>query len=590
MPTGVEVLVREWFDDSAQQIDVKSESPHGPVTAWNDDRRPLQSVTLRHRFVSLDPANLTSIESGWKHVVDLVDHPPGFTIETDPLFLMEATPEGYRRETAIRQPQVSGGRVKGGVETSYVTSIASLSSFLPKAKPVLRASSDVVTTTPGFDGRRLPIDASVMPTSMAWLKDGRLAFTSLKGHVWIASDTDNDGLVDQTTLFEEGLAAPFGLVVDGGSLIVAHKPEIIRLTDIDGDGRADKREVVAAGWGFNDNYHDWTSGLIRDDDGNLYAGLGSDYSQKTRPENQDRWRGGVIKIDPSGIVTPLGMSMRYPMGLAIDRNGNLFATDNQGVQNTFNEINHILPGKHYGVSSAHQPTDGLTHEAPALMVPHPWTRSVNSILFLPDDFPVASLRGHGIGCEYDSRFLIRFTTQNVNGTMQGASYRFSLPDQEAGGSNFIGPICSAISPNGEIFIGSIWDSGWQGGLNTGGISRLMPTKDGLPNGIREVTALPDGFEVEFFDTVDVAAAADLGSWSLQGYTRKWGGGYATPDSGRFTVNIQKATVLNNGKRVRLTVDPLKAEHLYDISIKGKLADSQKLWPSEAHYSMKVIPK
>ena len=590
LPSGVEIFVREWFDDAENKAEVKPAAPHDSVTAWNDDRRPLQSVTLRHRFVSLDAANLDSAESGWKHVVDLIDLPSEFTIETDPAFLLEPAPKAYRRETTIRQPQLSGGRVKGGVETSYITSTASPSPFLPKAKPVLKATSDLVTSTPGFDGQRLPINAAVMPTSMAWLKDGRLVFTSLKGHVWIASDTDSDGLADQTTLFEEGLAAPFGIVVDSNSLIVAHKPEIVRLTDTDNDGRADEREVIAAGWGFNDNYHDWTAGLIRDKEGNLYAGLGSDYSQKNRPKNQDRWRGGVIKIDPSGIVTPLGMSMRYPMGLAMDRDGNLFATDNQGVQNTFNEINHILPGKHYGVPSAHQPTDGLKHEAPALMVPHPWTRSVNSILFLPDDFPVASLQGHGIGCEYDSRFLIRFTTQNVNGTMQGASYRFSLPDQEAGRSNFIGPISSAISPNGEIFIGSIWDSGWQGGQNTGGITRLVPSGDGLPNGIRELTVVKSGFEVEFFQPVDIDAAADTNSWSLQAYTRKWGGGYATPDSGRHAVKVSSVKVSEDGKRVHLSISQLQPGFLYDVSIDGKLAASEKLWPSEAHYSMKVVPQ
>ena len=178
-----------------------------------------------------------------------------------------------------------------------------------------------------------------------------------------------------------------------------------------------------------------------------------------------------------------------------------------------------IAGKHYGVPSAHQPTDGLQHEAPALMVPHPWTRSVNSILFLPDTFAVKELRGHGIGCEYDSRFLIRFTIQNVGGILQGASYRFSLPEQEAGGSNFIGPICSAVSPKGELYIGSIWDSGWQGGLNTGGITKLIPdmgpTSGERVNGIQELTATPTGFEVTFFRPVDTAAATDPASWYIQ---------------------------------------------------------------------------
>ena len=229
-------------------------------------------------------------------------------------------------------------------------------------------------------------------------------------------------------------------------------------------------------------------------------------------------------------------------------------------------------------------------EGPALAIPHPWTRSVNSILFLPEDFPVAGLRGHGIGCEYDSRFLMRFTIQDVDGTLQGASYYFSRPNQEAGGSNFIGPICSAAAPDGALVIGSIWDSGWQGGQNNGGITRLMPSETGLPNGIRELTATATGFDVEFFEPIDATAAIDEASWSLQAYTREWGGGYATPDSGRHSVSTKRIEVLDGGKRVRLYVDDLKPGYLYEVSIVGALAKSEELWPLAGHYSMKVVPE
>jgi hypothetical protein len=224
------------------------------------------------------------------------------------------------------------------------------------------------------------------------------------------------------------------------------------------------------------------------------------------------------------------------------------------------------------------------------MIPHPWVRSVNSILFLPEDFAVAELRGHGIGCEYDNQMLIRFTVQDVGGTLQGASYNFSRPNQGGGGHNFIGPICSAVSPDGAIYIGSIWDSGWQGGQNNGGITRLDPAADGLPNGIREVKATPGGFEVTFFKPVDRSAAVDPASWSVQAYTRVWGGSYATPDSGRHTLEAGDVQISSDGLRVRFDVEQLRSGYMYDISVAGELAASQELWPTEAHYSMKVVPK
>lgn len=594
---GVEITAAWHFFPSSASETQQPQEPHFAKTTWETRATEIEKVVTVHRFEQ----HQNSFGNGWKHTVTLQTAPPNASI-SGYLSVFRSLPEYKQTGSGV---EVSpGGWSQSRIGTGESVSIISTAKQrMPPTgpsvtQPITTSIAAAVTSTPGFDGVRLPIDTSVMPTSMAWLPDGRLAFTSLKGHVWIAQSTPQDTGDSNTTaasmsltLFEEGLAAPFGILADGDSIIVAHKPEILRLRDTNDDGKADTREVIASGWGFNDNYHDWTGGIARDEDGNIYAGLGSDYSQKNRPKNEDRWRGGIVKIDPSGIVTPMGMSMRYPMGVAIDHQGHLFATDNQGVQNTFNEINHIIPGKHYGVPSTHQPTDGLVHESPAIMVPHPWTRSVNSILFLPDDFPVAALRGHGIGCEYDSRFLIRFTVQNVDGVLQGASYRFSRPnlDEEAGKSNFIGPISSAVSPKGEIFIGSIWDSGWQGGRNTGGITKLTASLEGLPNGIRELTAIADGFVVEFFEPVS-QKIAEASSWSIQGLTRKWGGGYATPDSGQYTLQPSSLKLDSKGRRLTISVDNLKAGYLYSLTIEDSVAAAENLWPAEAHYSMKVVPK
>ena len=598
LPDGVEITVAWHFLPSIAAASQQQHEPHFSKTVWEARATEIERLVTVHRF---QQHQLPTGANGWKQSMTLQIAPRNAVIRGC-LSMFRSLPDYKRTGGSVEVSR--GGWSEQRIGTGQSISVTSTAkqripaANSPVTQPISTSAPANVTSTPGFDGVRLPIDTSVMPTSMTWLPDGRFAFTSLKGHVWIANAEPQESVAASAkteplsvTLFEEGLAAPFGILADGDSIIVAHKPEILRLRDTDGDGRADTREVVASGWGFNDNYHDWTGGIVRGENGNIYAGLGSDYSQKNRPKNQDRWRGGVVKIDPSGIVTPMGMSMRYPMGLAIDNRGRLFATDNQGVQNTFNEINHIIPGRHYGVPSTHQPVDGLSHESPAIMVPHPWTRSVNSILFLPDTFPVEALRGHGIGCEYDSRFLIRFTVQDVDGVLQGASYRFSLPnlDAEAGTSNFIGPISSAVSPKGEIFIGSIWDSGWQGGRNTGGITKLTASLDGLPNGIRELTATANGFVVEFFEPMP-QKIAEASSWSIQGLTRKWGGGYATPDSGQHTLQPRRLKLDSQRRRLTISVDNLKAGYLYSLTIDDAVAAAENLWPAEAHYSMKVVPK
>lgn len=454
-------------------------------------------------------------------------------------------------------------------------------------KPDTSPMPTPVSSVPGYDGVTLPLPGSIMPTAMTILRDGTLAFTSLKGHVYLAKDTDGDGLQDSLQLFEEGLAAPYGILEDGDSLIVSQKPELIRLRDTDGDGRADQRSVFATGWGFNDNYHDWTCGIVRDSKGNLYAGLGSNYGQPKRPKEYSLWRGSVVKVSPEGQVTPFSSAFRYPTGLAIDSQDRLFASDNQGVQNCFNEINHLREGLHFGVPNYHDRELKVDHHPPAVQVPHPWVRSVNGIQILPDSYKVKSLAGHGIGAEYEEKLLVRFTYHEVDGDLQGAVYYLSKPKWKLD-ETFLGPLCVTTAPSGDIYVGSIFDSGWLGGSNTGSIVRLRPNGK-LPNGIHEIRGVPEGFEIRFHHPVDKGEAARADNYSISGYTRVWGGSYSTPDSGRYPAKIQSIRVADDGRSVRIAVDQLKAGFVYDVNCRLR-SGGDTLWPDTGHYTMTKVPK
>ena len=456
-----------------------------------------------------------------------------------------------------------------------------------KLKPLPPANAHEITSMPGFRGVQLPVSTKIMPTAMTVLDDGRLAFASLEGHVYIAEDTDGDGVEDELTMFEEGLSAPYGIIQDGDSLLVSHKPEILRLRDTDGDGRADERTVFSAGWGFNDNYHDWTCGIAKDAKGNFYVGLGSDYAQLDRPEEVSRWRGKVLQISPDGTPRPFAHAFRYPTGIAIDSKGNIFATDNQGVQNTFNELNHLRDGFHFGVPKNHEQSLKVDAHPPAIQIPHPWTRSINGLTFLPESYPQQGIAGHGVGCEFNGKHLIRFTHHEVDGILQGATYFLSKPDFPDADANFLGPLSITTAPNGDIYIGSIHDSGWLGGQNTGSIVRLTPSGN-LPNGIKEIQATNNGFEIRFQKPVDRSAATNPENYSLSGYTREWKGGYATEDSGRFQPKVETATLSADGTSIRLKTSELKTGFVYEINCRLK-ENAASLWPATGHYTLHRIP-
>jgi hypothetical protein len=235
-----------------------------------------------------------------------------------------------------------------------------------------------------------------------------------------------------------------------------------------------------------------------------------------------------------------------------------------------------------------------------VQIPHPWTRSVNGIFFLPvpaetqgdpppdDSDPVAVFAGQGIGCEYNGRFLIRFTTQEVDGQLQGAVYQFTETTWDDEAHSFVGPICGGVSPDGDIYIGSIFDSGWLGGRNTGEIVRLHPNGS-LPNGIKEVRAVPDGFQIEFIRPVDPAQAADAARYAVTGYTRIWEGAYATPDSGRYEASIRAVEVTESGRQVQLSVDDLREGFVYELTCNLQQATGDSLQPRQATYTMNRVP-
>ena len=196
------------------------------------------------------------------------------------------------------------------------------------------------------------------------------------------------------------------------------------------------------------------------------------------------------------------------------------------------------------------------------------------------------------------------SVQDVDGAVQGAVYPFSRPMAASAplsadaakrpmpqdSSSFIGPICLAISPGGEIYVGGFQDGGWAGGLNMGDIVKLTPVGP-LPNGIREIRATPRGFDIDFFHPVDPRLATQTSEYKISGYTHVWKGDYATPDSGHHTGDVKSAELGDNKRQVSLVVGGVKPGHVYDVSV-GEigLGDIQTLWPATGHYTLHRIPK
>ncbi len=481
----------------------------------------------------------------------------------------------------------------------------------PAAAPPPRVKIDVV---PGFDGVQLPLPPAEMPTGLAWKRDGTLVVASLKGRVFTAADSDGDGFEDRLTPISRDLATPYGLATaeeSGRPVIdVVDKTAVVRLYDDDGDGYCERSAVVADGWGHTDDYHDWAVGLPRIAGGGYYVALPC--QQDDREPLKAHLRGHALRLLPRAPTVddprrfrldPLCGGLRFPMGLAVDRAGALFATDNQGHYNPFNELNHLQADRRYGFINKRELQPGFAPavESPAVELPHPWSRSVNGICFLstPEEPRAAEaagdrrgawfgpFEGHLIGCEYNHRSLVRMTLERIDGTYQGAAFPFSLPPA-VGAATFEGPTVCEVSPRGDLYVGNMHDSGWGGGRNVGSIVRLRPNGRWAA-GLADVRARPDGFEIEFTQPMDRAAVGDPRRYRIERFRRVSTPQYGGDDVDRATVAVRRVAAAPDGRSVRLFVDRLHAGFVYEFHVADLAKSGETFFPDEAYYTMKRVP-
>ncbi|HIA19663.1 MAG TPA: hypothetical protein EYN70_09660 [Planctomycetaceae bacterium] len=381
---------------------------------------------------------------------------------------------------------------------------------------------------------------------------------------------------------------------------------LLRLFDDNHDGHADRVVMLASGWGHTADYHDWAIGLPRDKEGNYY--IATACQQDSRSAAAAYLRGKVIKLVPRSptVENPQHFRLekltgghRFPTGIARNRQGQLFVTDNQGNYNPFNELNHVVAGLRFGFLNKFERREGFAPPltAPAIDIPHPWTRSVNGICFLETPAKLLAqgsgsrfgpFEGHLVGCEYDTRRLVRMSLQQVGKTIQGAVYPFSL-DLVGEQETFTGPLSCAVSPRGELYVGCIRDSGWGGGNNIGSLVQVRYNAKQLPAGIAEVRATGAGFEILFTRPIDRKRAADLENYALISYTRVSTPAYGGTDQQRRVEKPVEIVVADDGMSVKLLLRQLREGFVYEFRLKNLAMSKQLFHPAEAYYTLRTIP-
>jgi len=465
------------------------------------------------------------------------------------------------------------------------------------------------------------------------LPDGRIAVCTRRGDVWIVENpTMQNGTTPEYQLFASGLHEPLGLIWHEGSLYAAQRGELTKLTDKNGDDKADVYETVYA-WPLSGHYHEYSFGPKLAPDGSFFVTCNVAFGDEEwwRGESRVPWRGWTLKIHPDGTLEPWATGMRSPCGLGMI-DGEFFYDDNQGDWQGSGGIFHLTKGSFTGhpaglrwTNLSNSPVKLTTEQLyakvdqrqikkegqyikpeniidekdpaflfqvknafpetrlPAVWLPHGVLGISNAELikdetggkFGPFDGQIF------VGDQGQSK-VVRVVMEKVKGEYQGVAFEFRSGFQS-------GVLRMNWGHDGSMYAG-LTNRGWgSAGTSSAGLQRLLWTGK-TPMEMKTVKAMPDGFEIEFTLPVDAKTAEVLDSYAGRSYIYKYHPVYGSPTVNEEKLNIKGIKVSSDGMKVRVVTDNMRQYYLHEINVGGiRSTTGLPVLHSTAYYTLNNIP-
>jgi len=436
------------------------------------------------------------------------------------------------------------------------------------------------------------------------MPNGQLAVATRRGEIYLIDKPFANPPADiEFKRFASGLHEVLGLSHHNGWLFATQRCELSRLRDLDDDGRADVFETVCDGWEISGDYHEYAFGTPPDKDGNIWIVL-----CLTGSFNSDvPYRGWCVRVTPDGEMIPTCSGIRSPGGIAMNADGDVFYTDNQGPWNGTCSLKHLKPGSfqgHPGGNRWYQQTRAI---GPAPREPASGSRMMIETAKIPELEPPAvyfpykkmGQSASGIACDTtsgkfgpfegqlfvgDQTFstVMRVCLEQVDGHYQGACFPFK--------SGFGSGSLSLRLTDGGMFVGGT-NRGWGSrGNKPFALDRLEWTGK-IPFEVHEMKAKPDGFELTFTRPVDVETASDLNSYAMQTYTYIYQSSYGSPEVDQTTPTIKSVRVATDQRSVRLEVEGLQTGHVHELHMEGlRSTTGAPLLHDVGYYTLNYLPR
>lgn len=458
----------------------------------------------------------------------------------------------------------------------------------------------------------LPAELRGGISAVTFTPAGSLVLTTRRGEIWIRSP---DGPAWRR--FATGLHEPMGVIADSDSaMYVAHRPELLRVADTDGDGRADTFDVLGSDWGLTSNYHEFFFGLVRDRGGNFYGAVSLDSAADKTPMPRTRgtrnltpaaekaghasevpYRGWVVQITPEGRTVPLASGFRQPNGVGLSPEGELFVTDNQGDYKPSCGLLHVAAGDFHGHAESLKwepgfrpgslTPDGLwrRYKGPAVVFPH-------GVMGVSSGEPVWDVTKGKFGpfagqvfCGDYSNLVTRSGLEQVAGVWQGFVFAFlgrtEIAPYATGEKLGAGGTRAAFAPDGSLYLAQT--AGWGAGHD--GLQRV--TWDGaVPADVKAMSLTERGFRLTFTKPMNREQLANGANFEFERFRFYYHVKYGSPWIDEAKVPVAEVRVSADAREADVVLADLPAGFVYQVSLANlRAADGEPLANPLGYYTV-----
>ena len=360
-----------------------------------------------------------------------------------------------------------------------------------------------------------PTDMDIDERGRVWIAEGANYRSSFQrwgvlrpgGDRIVTLERMKDGTVKETVFYQDpSVNSALGICVLGNKVIVSDSPNVFVLTDTDGDGQADTRDLLFTGIGGKDHDHG-IHAFSFGPDGKLYFNMGNEGRELHAPVtarvalhgpiedapmkpvvdlegNEVKAQGkpyrmGMVfrcNLDGSAVET-LAWNFRNNYEVAVDSFGTLWQSDNDDDGNRGVRINYVMEHGNFGycdemtgegwstgwekARAKGAPEDTRIfyewHQYDPGVVPdllHTGAGAPTGILVYEGNLLPEVFRNQMIHCDAGTRVVRSYPVQ-----AQGAGYQARTEDLLKTSDEWFRPSDACVGPDGSLYVADWNDAG-----------------------------------------------------------------------------------------------------------------------------------